>query len=296
MDTNKEKSVIICTEYTKDNIAEQICGLSIRYGMIVFGGYVRDKYILGLNDFHDIDITYFNGNSLEIILEMLNDLGYIISTIKNVSNIDTNSEKHAYFNTSSIITELKTIRIVGKDCTEFPETMQFNVDFVKCDNQEYWKDSKEVDFSCNLFYLDKDGLGIRYNPGINIISRLVDPFTYFRKMTIERKFILVSENVQYKKQILKVHARALKLIKAGWKMHRHITSQFVVGTFKQIGIPDRETCPVCIEDFIGSDFITITKCGHAFCNTCFTNHIKHDSDNKICPKCPVCRDTYSKRN
>jgi len=88
-----------------------------------------------LNDFYDIDITYFNCNSLEIILEMLNDLGYIITTVKDVSNIDTNSEKHTYFNTSSIITELKTIRIVGKDCIEFPETMQFNVDFVKCINQ-----------------------------------------------------------------------------------------------------------------------------------------------------------------
>lgn len=46
---------------------------------------------------------------------------------------------------------------------------------------------------------------------------------------------------------------------------------------------DRKECPVCLCDFEGENWCE-GKCGHRFCNTCFSNF----DDHNIC-RCPLCR-------
>ena len=51
---------MISYAFTKNDIADQIVEIALGKDMIVFGGYVRDKYILNIDKFNDIDIVYFN--------------------------------------------------------------------------------------------------------------------------------------------------------------------------------------------------------------------------------------------
>ena len=59
-------NVTITNTYTRNSIADEICGTFVKLNMFIFGGYVRDKYILNLDHFHDIDIVYFSHEISEI--------------------------------------------------------------------------------------------------------------------------------------------------------------------------------------------------------------------------------------
>ena len=271
-------------EYTKKSIAEELCGIAINNDMFIFGGYVRDKYILNLDTFNDIDIVYFSDSKYRELIALIKHDRYIFFVnYRTYQNRD-------YTTMSNIIECVTNIKIIGKDGKRFPEGMQFGIDLVKCNGDEdSWKRTYDCDFSCNLFYLDNTGVKLRYVPKIGLKLNNIDPFTFYKNITIDKRFYIVTNNFHKSTQALRLHKRATKLINNGWKMYYHTRSPFYIGTYKNIKLVHRTVCPICLDDFSDITLITNTKCKHSFCNGCLVLLLQNSQK---CPECPTCRNKF----
>jgi len=294
MTTTVEKYPLISFAFNKNDIADQIVDIAIAKDMIVFGGYVRDKYILGLDSFNDIDIVYFNSESFNEIHLLLKLAGFIIK-------IDEHDFKN-YTKMSYNLSHLSRIYINGKNGILFPNGMKFSIDLVKCHcSKDLWLNTKDCDFSCNLFYLDSSGIHLRYNPLVKIYDDHVqqkyittfDTFTYYKKLTIEHKFFIVTNLYKKVYQLKRLHYRATSLVEKGWIMCDTFKSPFVTNLYSIVKIPNRMSCPICLDDFNDNTLITNTKCTHSYCNKCFLNSLVY-TDNTV--NCAVCRTRICDRN
>jgi hypothetical protein len=270
----------ITTKYTRNGVAEKICGACLKKNMYVFGGYVRDKYILNLDNFNDLDIVYFSNDDLKELYEILRFSGYKIFINYNIL------AENVYVKMSNIIEKVTNVKIIGKDSIRFPDEMIFSIDFVKCNGtQEIWKSTFDCDFSCNLFYLDSSGVKIRYLPK-SVPKNLLngdDAFTLYRNLTLKKIFFIVTKNTKKTGQQLRLYKRASSLINDNWKMYSHSKSPFCIGTYKNIKLNDRTTCSICLEDFTDSKLICNTRCKHSFCSACYYNLLLQKV--KLCPCC-----------
>jgi hypothetical protein len=248
--------------------------------MFVFGGYVRDKYILNMEHFNDLDIVYFSSDDLKDLYEVLRFSGYKIFT-----NYDIKAE-NVYVKMSNIIEKVTNVKIIGKDSKRFPEDIIFSIDFVKCSvTQELWKTTFDCDFSCNLFYLDSSGVKLRYIPR-SVPRNLIDgdnPFTIYTNLTRRKIFFIVTKNTKKTKQQLRLYKRATTLINDNWKMYGHSKSPFCIGTYKNLKLEGRTTCSICLEDFTDPKLICNTRCKHSFCTTCYQDLLLKKV--KLCPCC-----------
>jgi hypothetical protein len=284
-----EDYIIIQKKYTRNIIAEEIIGLALKNNMVVFGGYVRDRDILGLNKFNDVDIVFFKNIDYINVQSMINGCGFM-------TKIDYNNLPYGVM--SNIIDEVIKMKIIGIKGKEFPESMYVSIDFVSCKHCDIdsWKSKKDTDFSCNLFYKDAMGIHLKYVPDNNIYIGNIDPFTFWKNMTISRKFYPVLGNIDNlnEAQLIKFHIRSTKLVKNGWKMMYLNKSPFTIGIYKNIKIKNRTECSVCISLFKKNDIITNTICKHSFCNECFYNIFLYTKNGCI-PSCPNCRSCFSKK-
>jgi hypothetical protein len=181
--------------------------------------------------------------------------------------------------------------------------MHFSVDFVRCKDHSIlsqtdlsiWKSKKDTDFSCNLFYKDISGVSLKYVPE-NIYMGNVDPFTFWKNMTISRKFYPVLGNIDVLNscQLFKLHIRSTKLVKNGWKMMYRSESPFTVGLYKNIKIKNRTDCSICLTSFTKKMIIANTCCKHSFCNDCLKSVLINTRIEAI-PNCPNCRHPFSKK-
>jgi hypothetical protein len=295
MNEKAVESYVICKNYTKINVAEEIVGLALQNNMVVFGGYVRDRDILGLNTFNDIDIVYFKIGNYNTMISMINACGYM-KEIRETSVVPYGMMSHIITN----VTKVKIIGICGK---KFPESMHFSIDFVRCKDNSItsqtditvWKSKKDTDFSCNLFYKDYSGIHIKYVPD-NIYFGNLDPFTFLKKMTVCRKFYPVVGDIDILEscQLFKYHARGTKLVKNGWKMMYIPESPFTIGLYRNIKLKDRTDCSLCLNTFTKKTIIVNTICKHSFCGVCF-KALLLNTDFVAIPSCPNCRHPLSKR-
>ena len=288
---NTEKFDMVSYVFTKNDIADQIVEIALGKNMLVFGGYIRDRYIMNLNDFNDIDIVYFHGNSQ--IHQILKLAGFIIE-------VDERTFK-GYTRMSYNLTVLSRVYINGKNGKIFPESMRFSVDFVHCScSQELWLNTRDCDFSCNLFYLDQSGVHLRYNPLVKIyhdpaqkyISSF-DTFTYYKNLAVQKKFFIVTNLYRKTYQLKRLHYRATELSNKGWSMCGTFRSPFITNLYSIIKIPNRTTCPICLDDFSHETLITNTRCKHSYCNKCFINSLVFV---ETAVSCAVCRSKICDRN
>ena len=264
--------------------------------MIVFGGYVRDRDILGLKTFNDLDIMYFKNNNYNSFITMINLCGFMKELCDN--------SVLPYGVMTKLISSVVKVKIVGIHGKRFPESMHFSIDLVKFKNYDVpgqttihnWKAERDTDFSCNLFYKDHSGIHLRYVPD-NIYIGNVDPFTFWKNMTISRKFYPVLGNIDNlnSAKIFRLHHRSTKFVRNGWKMMYCEHSPFTIGYYRNIKLKNRPECAVCISSFKKNTIITNTICKHSFCSDCFQSVLLHTNID-IIPSCPTCRCKLSKND
>jgi hypothetical protein len=262
--------------YTRNKLAEKIISLAFKENLIVFGGYVRDREILCLNTFNDIDLACFAMHEYNFFLSSLKEeyLNFLI---------ETPSSQNKYARTSNIISNVITIKVNGAYGITFPENMHISIDIVIQKSMKLWKKTMDIDFSCNLFYRDQTSIGIRYIPKIYIND--CDPFTFWKSRTIEKKFYMVMENMEFLNadQIQKLLNRANKLIDKNWKMCYNKANPFTLGFYNIIKYKNQTQCSICLDDFETSTLIVNTSCKHSFCKDCFQKVLCYSN------KCPNCR-------
>ena len=284
---------MISYAFTKNDIADQIVEIALGKDMIVFGGYVRDKYILNIDKFNDIDIVYFNTESFDQIHLLLKLAGFIITIDKH--------DFSSYTRMSYNLSYLSRIYINGKNGVIFPDSMKFSIDLVKCHcSKELWLNTKDCDFSCNLFYLDSFGVHLRYNPLVKVYHdpqrkfvSSFDVFTYYKNLVLQKKFFIVTNLYKKVYQLKRLHYRATELTEKGWSMCGTFRSPFVTNFYNVIQIPNRTTCPICLDDFTDKTLITNTKCKHSYCNKCFLSSLVFNNNTV---NCAFCRTKICERN
>jgi hypothetical protein len=268
--------------FTRNKLADKIVNIAFKNDLIVFGGYVRDRDILGLETFNDIDIACFDELSYLVFVECLQNEFFMTEITKQKTREETQ-----YARTSQIITHVNVINIIGIYSVRFPENMHISIDVVMQKSQALWEESHDIDFSCNLFYRDRKSLGLRYLPDID--TNETDPFTFVKNMTLEKKFIFVMETFDDETHsndvVQKLLSRANKLIEKNWEMYYSEKCPFNLGTYDMIKIKDKTQCSVCISDFENESLIVNTCCKHSFCKGCFEKNLQHSGS------CPNCRHT-----
>ena len=264
--------------FTRNKLAEKIVNIAFKSDLIVFGGYVRDIDILGLDTFNDIDLVSFDKVSYLSFVESLRDYFFTIKITKK-----TIRESHQYTSTSRIITCVNVINVIGMYGIIFPENMHISIDVVMQKSRTLWENTHDIDFSCNLFYRDQKNLGIRYLPDID--THEIDTFTFLKNMTLKKKFIFVMgtlEETPSNDIVQKLIFRANKLIEKNWKMYYSKDCSFNLGSYSSISILDKTQCSVCISDFENDSLIVNTLCNHSFCKDCFVKVLRHSG---CCPNC-----------
>jgi len=284
-------SYIIKKRFTRNDIAEQIIGIALKKGLVVFGGYVRDRDILGLETFNDIDLAYFSQGSYKKFNDSLKNAGFIFS-LKSKSPVE---EESSYVHMSKNIISVNVLKVSGMYGMNFPEYMHISVDLVESSvNRCEWEDTEDTDFSCNLFFKDLHGLHLKYNPPcLKEESLNIDPFTFWRNITLQKKFYPVMGGFDSLTltQLRKLHSRATKLVENDWKMYFTEYTPFTVGIYKTIKIKGINDCSICLNDFNNDSIIVNTICKHSFCNDCFQKVLDF-SDHCIETKCPNCRKSF----
>ena len=117
--------------------------------------------------------------------------------------------------------------------------MKIHIDFVKCKSFNIWKETYDCDFSCNLFYKNSSGIGLRYPPVYTEYQGQIDDFTFWKNKTIDKKFYIVMAKIMIVGlKALKLHSRASKLVGNGWEMYSTLGAPFNIGLFKNIEYKD----------------------------------------------------------
>ena len=294
MNSSNEETFVVQHKYTRNSAAEEIIGIALKNNMAVFGGYVRDRDILGMKKFNDIDLVYFKNTNYNNVISMINACGYMKEMYQN--------RGLPYGIMSEIIVSVIKVKIIGINGKLFPESMHFSIDFVRCKDHFFqgettlanWRCKEDTDFSCNLFYKDISGIHLRYVPK-NIYIGNVDPFTFWKNMTISRKFYPVLGNIDVlnNSQLFKLRSRSTKFVKNGWKMMYIPESPFTIGLYRNIKLKDRSECSVCLTNFKNKSIIANTSCKHSFCNDCIQSVMLHTRVDSV-PCCPNCRTCFSK--
>jgi len=268
---------VIKKTYKRNKLAEQIVSLALKNDLIVFGGYVRDRDILGLDTFNDIDLACFCKCCYSSFLESLRNEFFTISVSEKPK------ESCEYVHMSSIISTVITINISGAYGVTFPENMHISIDVVFQKSKSIWEKTKDIDFSCNLFYRDNKSIGLRYVPSIDTNDS--DAFTFWKTMTMKRKFYIVMDNLNSlnNDQVQKLLVRANKLVDKKWKMYYTENNPFTLGLYQMIKLKNQTQCSVCLNEFEADSLIVNTRCKHSFCNDCFQKVLRHSN------KCPNCR-------
>jgi len=274
-------------EYNRNLLAEHVIWLGLKHGMFVFGQYVTDKYIFNIDTFQNVDIIYFSDKAYSDLLSDLKEYSF-----KFVQR------EYSHINDlvlSENIELIIDVLITGIDDVIFPSDFVWNIKFVKSKgNFIKWLNVLDCDFSCNLFYLSSNGIGIRHDPKLKFrLPGPTDVFTFYRNMTLSKRFYITTDYCITAKQISIIHLHAEELISKGWKMHNHSESTFYMGIYKDVMIEHRETCPICLEDFNKTSLIVNTKCKHSYCNDCFKNSLTMIRNFNNCPECSMCRSKYS---
>jgi len=266
--------------YKRNDLAEKIITLALKEDLIVFGGYVRDRNILNLNTFNDIDFTCFNEFNYSKFLDSLKNEYLTISVSRK---IESSPLFNKYGRMSSIISEVITLSVTGAHGVVFPENMKISIDVVMHKSKYLWKTVPDIDFSCNLFYRDQTSIGLRYIPDIKIDMDCT-PFTFWKNTTINKKFYLVMGNMETLRndQVQKLLSRADKLISKNWKMYYTDKNPFTLGFYKMIQLKNNTQCSICLNEFDDSSLIVNTRCKHSFCKECYQKVLEHSNS---CPNC-----------
>jgi len=110
----------------------------------------------------------------------------------------------------------------------------------------------------------------------------VDPFTFWKKMTLKKVFHFVMEIKSYL-QVFKLLDRANKLASKNWTMGYDHKNPFTIGLYKDLKVNESSDCSICLNEFSDHSHIVNTSCKHSFCNECFRKLLVHSN------KCPNCR-------
>ncbi|KAI5292944.1 DNA helicase rad5, partial [Ascosphaera atra] len=73
---------------------------------------------------------------------------------------------------------------------------------------------------------------------------------------------------------------------------RNIT--FTTSALKQIQDESSGECPICAEEPMIDP--VVTPCWHSACKECVEKYVRHQTDRKQHPRCPVCREEFSPRD
>jgi len=279
-------NLVLNKTFTRNEVAEQIVCLAIKSELIVFGGYVRDMDILKLGTFNDIDFASFSIKNYSSFLKSIRRKHYDI-TVCGIKTTPTGEYAHM----STIILKVITLKISGAHGITFPENMHISIDVVIQKSKRHWEITRDIDFSCNLFYRDNKSIGLRYVPDIDI--GYANPFLYWSEMTQKRKFYTVIDSLNKLQgyQLKKLLYRAYALIHKGWDMKYTKNETITLGVYQTIKLENKTQCSICLDEFSENSKVINTSCKHSFCYECFQKMLGHTHK---CPNCrtSICVSTY----
>jgi hypothetical protein len=182
----------------------EIINIALSFDAVIFGGYLRDVVVCGLDDFNDIDILWPQpyGQEFGKFVQFRR-----ILELKYPGQIQT-SEKSGNAKYGGKISKIYEVKIQNKikmDCC------------IYMGNLQEWKNEHTVDFTCNLFYKTRDvQLGIRYIPvGYKYEPNPMDAIINLTKDRMYRVILVNDADGPWHKAA----QRALDLAHRGWKLH-----------------------------------------------------------------------------
>jgi hypothetical protein len=104
---------------------------------------------------------------------------------------------------------------------------------------------------CDLYVLDcKKECWLNLLPlGLTPPSRRGHTFTYYKNLAVRKKFFIVTNLYRKTYQLKRLHCRATELSNKGWSMCGTFRSPFITNLYSMFKIPNRTTCPKCLDDF-----------------------------------------------
>jgi hypothetical protein len=178
----------------------EIVDLALAFKGWVFGGYVRDVVVLGLDSFTDIDIVFTEDTDIDTFIRSLS------AFFKVTKKYDKTRRDGLYMSKCAK-------RLVKLTVDNIPvDIVVINCGF------EQWCDEHSTDLSCNLFYISTTvPLGIRYIP--YQFRYEANPAKHIIQLTKQKMFIQLygpkSDNFD-RVHKAKIEQRIIKMENKGW--------------------------------------------------------------------------------
>jgi hypothetical protein len=196
----------------------EIINIALSFDAVIFGGYLRDVVVCGMDDFNDLDILWPQpyGQEFGQFVQFRR-----ILELKYPGQIQT-SEKSGSTKYGGKISKIYEVKIQNKtklDCCIYMSTIQ------------EWKNEHTVDFTCNLFYKTRDvQLGLRYIP----LSYKYEPnpMDAIINLTKDRMYSVILDN-DADGPWRKAARRGIALAHRGWKVQGEFMSEF-----QELGLTD----------------------------------------------------------
>jgi hypothetical protein len=196
----------------------EIINIALSFDAVIFGGYLRDVVVCGMDNFNDLDILWPQpyGQEFGKFIQFRR-----ILELKYPGQIQT-SEKSGSTKYGGKISKIYEVKIQNKtklDCCIYMGTVQ------------EWKNEHTVDFTCNLFYKTRDvQLGLRYIP----LSYKYEPnpMDAIINLTKDRMYSVILDN-DADGPWRKAARRGIALAHRGWKVQGEFMSEF-----QELGLTD----------------------------------------------------------
>ena len=189
----------------------EIINIALSFDAVIFGGYLRDVVVCGLDDFNDLDILWPQpyGQEFGKFVQFRR-----ILELKYPGQIQTREKSGGakYGGKISKIYEVKIHDKIKLDCCIYMGAFHD------------WKNEYSADFTCNLFYKTRDvQLGLRYIPPS--FKYEPNPMDAIINLTKDRMNSVILEK-EGDGPWRKAAQRGLALAHRGWKVQGEFMSEF----------------------------------------------------------------------
>lgn len=291
-------------------ITENLIKILIDNNAIIFGGYVRDKYIhdyfcykfykkdLNMEKFddetydvetkgrllvaNDIDV-FFQGSDKDVdsLLTIIRQAGYYICD--NEINL-------IYFKDENIKHRKAIVKINNMNIFGLPK-VEVLLDIIYTTKDNIEPPFGKLDLLCNGFILDKTGIRLSNQTGLHCdgnfaFSRKKKEIKILQKMVkFETNLVFIDDDsmqsYSIKNRKIRV-SRILKMQLRGWT----INNNFYTIEYKY-NISKDEACHICADkSFDGHPkIIRLSCCGLLLDISCFNAYLKSEYDSRVIPKC-----------
>ena len=240
--------------YNKDILAKQCVNLALSvYDAKVYGGYLRD-HVLREEKFNDLDICFKDDKDMAMFIKILKCFNKKVLCI--------NEQKLGYNKVVFKITINDSLEI---DCT-------------------YGELEKCCDLSCNLVYMDNNGISpfipkkLSSTPKHVLMKRALSDINH-------KQFSIIPNLNTTPKEMKKILSRANDMINNGWKMinyHKEGVNEILIGD-----LYDNTECSICLNDTMKDSRFISLSCKHKFHLNCLMETLEKTNEETL--GCPLCR-------